>query len=325
MNTAASIALVCLSALGQPGAARTARTDSYTIPKAILSAFDEVQIPAREAGVLKKFESNNSLEGTEVAENSILGYLDDEDLLAKKESAELEIQVAVAQAESDAELKAAQKTKEVAEAEVKAAEDANRKSPNVVPQNEIRRLRLTVERAGFEIELRKVERANAALTAKLKRAQLKAVEVEISRRVIVSPLDGVIVERLKHEGEWVQPGETIMKVVRLNRLRVEGYVPAKTHSPRELTGAKVMVSVEVPTAVRGETRIEQVEGVIAFVNPIVELSGEYRVWAEIKNRKDAEEGHWVFRPGSVASMDIFLRSGVATKPVTTPRFTRTQE
>jgi macrolide-specific efflux system membrane fusion protein len=138
------------------------------------------------------------------------------------------------------------------------------------------------------------------------------VNVEIDRREIKAPIGGVVVERLKHEGEWVQPGETIIKLVRLDRLRVEGFVPADKYSPRDIDGAKVTVSIETPGG-----KIETATGTIEFVSPVVEASGEYRVWTEIDNRK--AENHWVFRPGTVAKMEVTLAKAAAPtlRPVST--------
>ena len=102
--------------------------------------------------------------------------------------------------------------------------------------------------AFHEIRLREVERGNAELEAKVKKAELKAVEVEIDRREVKSPLDGIIVERLKHEGEWVQPGETMFKIVGLKRLRVEGTVPANKYSRDQVVRAHRSSSPSKPPA-----------------------------------------------------------------------------
>jgi macrolide-specific efflux system membrane fusion protein len=299
MNTAASLVLAVL-AVAAPPASTANRSNQVTLENCLISAFDQVQVPGREAGVLVRLDPQTSKEGTEIKEGDLLGELDSEDLLVKEESARLEIDVAKAQAESEAELQATVKSKDVAEAELKSAQDANRRSPGSISDNDIRRLRFTVEKIGYEIELRRLERANYGRTAKIKEAQLKAVQVEIARRKLISPLDGVVVERMKHEGEWVQPGETVLKVVRLDKLRVEGFVPAEKYSPQSIAGAKVLVSVEMPGG-----GVETAEGVIEFVSPVVEASGEYRVWTEIENRRVKE--HWLFRPGTVARMDVVLK------------------
>jgi hypothetical protein len=73
----------------------------------------------------------------------------------------------------------------------------------------------------------------------------------------------------------------------------------------------VLVSVELPGG-----KVETAEGTIAFVSPVTELHGEYRVWAEVDNRKEGK--HWVFSPGTVAKMEVTLAGSAATtRPVST--------
>ena len=36
-----------------------------------------------------------------------------------------------------------------------------------------------------------------------------------------------------HDGEWVQQGDTVMRLVRVDLLRVEGYLNAKDYRPSE--------------------------------------------------------------------------------------------
>jgi len=112
----------------------------------------------------------------------------------------------------------------------------------------------------------------------------------------------------------VQPGETIVKIVRLDRLRVEGLVRADQYLPQQMAGAPVTVSVELPGG-----KVETVDGTIEFVSPVVEASSEYRVWTEIENRKVGK--HWVFSPGSSAKMQVTLTTGNAA-PVARPVSTK---
>jgi len=310
MKKSILFAFVMAASLGAWAIAQTrsapARSDTVVIEYGLVSAFDQVQVPGREPGVLMFLDPKTSREGTEVQKGDILGELDNSDALAKKAGALAEVETATAAAESTAELDFAVASKKVSEAELQSFKDANKRSPGSISNTEIRRAQLQVERAGFEIELRKVEKENARRTIKIKQAQLDAAENELKRRLVTAPLDGVVVERMKHVGEWVQPGETILKIVRFDRLRVEGMVPAYQYSPQEVAGAKVTVWVETPD---GDP--VKAEGVIEYVNPVVEASGEYRVWTEIENRREGK--HWVFRPGTVAKMEITLQ-GDAKRP-----------
>jgi hypothetical protein len=44
---------------------------------------------------------------------------------------------------------------------------------------------------------------------------------------------------------------------------------------------------------------------IAFVSPLVETSGEYRLWADVRN--EAPNGFYLIRPGLTAEMTVHLR------------------
>lgn len=319
-NTAIAVAIAFVCAVPLVTFAQRGSASKVVVSNCLITAFDQVQLPGPEAGVLVKLD--RTLEGKEIEAETEIGMIDSADAIAKEKQAMLEIAVAQAQADSDAELMAAIKTKEVGEAEVNAALEANRKSPGSVSENEIRRLKLTAERAKYEIEVRKMERANHARTALIKSAQLEGVQNEMKRRKIVAPLNGVIVEFMKNKSEWVQPGETICKIVRMDRLRVEGFVSAENHSPSSVAGAKVIVSVDLPAneSASGKPEKITVEGELEFVSPIVEASGEYRVWAEFNNRRSDDGKHWIFRPGSVAEMEIQLRGNniATTSTRTTP-------
>lgn len=301
----ASTLLIALTISAPPGANKT-RSDVVELPSCLISASVEVDVPAAESGLLISL-NDNSREGTFVKKGTILGQVDNRDALAKAESLDFEQKAAQTLAESEAELNAAIATKGVAEAEVATAEAANRRTPGSVPANEMRRLKLTAERSGFEIEVRRVERINHGFTAKAKGAQKRTMENEIDRRELKAPVDGVIVDRLKHEGEWVQPGETVFKLVGLQEVRVVGFVSAHDYAPASVAGCKAIVSVEVPGP-NGEKQVKTAEGRITFVSPIVETSGDFRVWAEITNTQDEATGHWVFRPGTVGKMEILLNT-----------------
>ena len=101
----------------------------------------------------------------------------------------------------------------------------------------------------------------------------------------------MVVERRKRNGEWVQPGDPVIHVMRLDRLRVEGFVPAADYAAGEIDGRNVTITV-----VLAHGRREQFQGKVVFVNPEVDANGEFRVWAEVFNRQEkralaAEQGH----------------------------------
>ena len=92
-----------------------------------------------------------------------------------------------------------------------------------------------------------------------------------------------------------------MRVVRMDRLRVEGFLNSEHYAPEQVLGATVRVMLDLA----GDYN-ETLQGKIDYVSPLVEASGDYRVWAEVDNRPGRGGYHWLLRPGSEAEMIIEL-------------------
>ena len=96
---------------------------------------------------------------------------------------------------------------------------------------------------------------------------------------------------MRHAGEWVEPGETMLRLIRVDRLRAEGFVNA-AKIRGELKGAPVTLMVTMPD----KTTVE-FPGKVVFVSLEVDpVNGQQRIWAEVEN-KDLK-----LRPGLKASM-----------------------
>jgi multidrug resistance efflux pump len=266
------------------------------VPNCVFSIIDEAQVPAREAGELMEFDAR---EGKPVQAGQVLGQIDDQDAKTKKEVAELDAEAAEAQATNDIRIRAAVAGADVADAEYKNSLEIQRRNPGAISKSQLRKEELNVTHAKLQIDLAKHEYAVAGMTSKAKKAQVKATDLEIARRQIVAPLDGVIVQVSKHKGEWVQPGDPVLRMVRMDKLRIEGFLNAQEYAPIDVADRPVTIEVNLT---RG--RVEKFTSKIEFVSSLVEASGEYRIWAEVDNR--LERNHWVLRPGMLAEMSITL-------------------
>jgi multidrug efflux pump subunit AcrA (membrane-fusion protein) len=123
----------------------------------------------------------------------------------------------------------------------------------------------------------------------------KSVDVakeQLSRRQLTSPLTGIVVEKLRHRGEWVEVGEPVLRIIRIDRLFVEGYVDAALVDQS---------SRGRPVSVTGDSRQGPitVEGTLIFVSPEIDsVNGQVEVKAEISNPALA------LRPGQPVQMTI---------------------
>ena len=276
---------------------RPAQRGMVHIAHALVTAIDDVKVPARDPGSLTKI---NVKGGELVNADFVLGEVDNRDTLAKQRIAQGEYDAALAQYNSKAEIEAAKKGYEVANAEWEQAKEIRARTPGAISTQEYRRAEFQAQRAWAQIQVAETDNLVAGLTSKMKKAQLDATDIELSKKKIDAPIQGQVVEVYKHMGEWVQPGDPVVRLVRLDRVRVEGFVYAAEAGRNDIEGKPVSVTVKLP----GEKETT-VNGRIDFVSPVIEGSGrnrQYRVWAEVDNQFVG--GNFVIQPGSSAEMTI---------------------
>ncbi len=163
----------------------------------------------------------------------------------------------------------------------------------------VARLKLAVEQA-------RVQKEVDVLTRDLKARTLDQAQLQLARRQFKSPLDGVVVETLRHRGEWLEPGQRVLRIVRLDRLKVEGFVES-----RQITGSLRGAAVRVLVQPSDEEKPIVVKGKIVFVSPEIDpVNAQVRVWAEVENPDLS------LRPGLQAEMIIDPASRTATNPAT---------
>jgi multidrug efflux pump subunit AcrA (membrane-fusion protein) len=277
------------------GSARAAEAEPV-LERCLVSLIEEAKVPAREAGVLVELPLR---EGDTLAKGDEIARIDDDQPRMEKRRAQAEHDQAVAKSESDVDVRFSVASLKVAQAELDKALEAARRVPGSVTEVEINRLRLNVEKTELQIEQANLERNVSRLAAVSTGVEVEAAEHSIERRLITSPIDGVVVQVFPHLGEWMQPGDPLARVVRTDRLRVEGYVDAAKWDPEQVRDRPVTVEVQLA----GEHR-ETFTGRITFVSPLVESGGDYRVFAEVDNRKAAQSQQWILRAGQTATMTI---------------------
>jgi multidrug resistance efflux pump len=299
MMLTSNCVLVVLTSLVVPAARPTAALPSTdpTLENCRVALIEKAQVPGREAGVLLEM---NVHEGMQVKKGEALGLIDDAKAEALKRVKEKEFETSVEQASSTVNVRYAEKAARVAEKEFQKAVKANESANKAVAEIEVEKLRLAAQKAVLQIEQAQLEMKVAKLTSEVKSAEVEAAETDIKLRRINSPLDGEVVHVYKHVGEWIPPGDPVVQIVRVDRLRIEGFVNAAEYSPSEIGNRPVVVEAELA---RG--RKVQFNGKIVYVSPLDQPGGEYLVWAEVENRQ--ENGNWLLRAGTTASMTIQLK------------------
>jgi macrolide-specific efflux system membrane fusion protein len=259
------------------------------VSSVLIKLIEQVEVPAREAGALVSLSVR---EGQMVEAGAALARIDDARARFDKRKAELELAGASKLADSDVKVRFAHKSAEVAASELRRALESEKRLAESVSASELDQLRLVAERTELEIEQAELDAELARTARELKENDVEMAEHAIAERRITAPLAGFVAEINRHRGEWVQPGEPILRILRLDRLRAEGLIDAQAVRG-DLNSRPVKLTVK-----QGD-EVAQYTGKIVFVSPEIDpVGGQVRVWAEIDNPQ------LQLRPGLHGSMVI---------------------
>ncbi|MEQ8789680.1 MAG: efflux RND transporter periplasmic adaptor subunit [Pirellulaceae bacterium] len=303
-----ALLLVAAALTGDPTLVETpARADAeqpFLVDSVLLTLVEQVEVPAREAGVLAKI---NVREGQIVSQGLQLAQIDDTEARIDLQRAALEAAEAKRLADNDVLVRVARKTYEVAQVELKRADETRDRFSKTISQSELDERRLRTEKSELEVEQAEHQFKTAGHLALVAANDLELAQRNVERRRIVSPLDGVLVKVYRRPGEWVEPGEPVLRVVRINPLRAEAFVDARMITG-DLTDRPVRLLVELPG--RGETSFA---GRLVFVSPEIDpFNGQVRVWAEIENRDH------LLSPGLRAHMQVLPADSKPAEAVEKP-------
>lgn len=256
----------------------------------LITLSDQVEVPARAAGVLAEVPVRP---GQIVDAGHLLARIEDEQPRLARQRAGIELEIARKQASNDVRVRYARKSAEVSQAELQRAVESIEKYKRSISETELDRLRLEAQRATLEVEQAEHDLDVAAHSARLKEAEHQTAEYEVQRRRIAAPIGGVIVEVHRRRGEWVEPGDAVMRLVRIDLLRAEGFLDARNLaivSP----GCRALLRVDLPHRPAAEF-----SGEVVFVSPEIDpVNGQVRFWAEIDNHQR------LLRPGLQGTLTI---------------------
>jgi RND family efflux transporter MFP subunit len=295
ISTFAAIALTVATftwADEQPAAAQ-ANSDSpksaIDVQTVVLRLLGEAEVPAQEAGVITGVAV---VEGQRVKQGELLAQIDDQVARLAEEATKAKYDIARAKATNNVRIRYAQKAMEVSEAELRRSTESIERFAKSVSQSQLDVEQLTVQKNRLEAEQATHEQAIAVLEMKQEESLLNAARAQISRRRIVAPFDGVIVQIYARKGEWAEPGQKALRIVNVDRLKAEGFIRAEDANER-VVGRPINLVVNP-----GGTQ-NTFSGKIVFVSPEVDpITGQVRIWAEIDNR----DGR--LRPGQQARMSV---------------------
>ena len=274
-------AIVCIwfsaASLAQP----------VTIESAVVKLLDEAELATQEPGLLTRLLVE---EGQQVKQGDLLAVIDDRKAALEEATAEIELALAQTEAQNDVAIRFAEKAHEVARAELARSQESIAQFSKSVSQSQVDVEKLTVEKLLLEIEQARHEQSINRLQVRSKEMKLRAAQLDRERRQLTAPIDGIVVEVRHTTGEWIEPGTVLVRLVNIDRVKVEGLVTAEQATALE---------PGTPAAAVATTSDAPLSGRLQFVSPEIDpIKKQVRVWAEIDNSARR------LRPGQAVALRI---------------------
>lgn len=92
----------------------------------------------------------------------------------------------------------------------------------------------------FELEQTEANRDLARSDVAIARVRIRQIEEQIRRSIARAPFDGMVIERMRREGEDVARGEVLARLTDIDNMEVRAFVPLK-HLPRTAAGEPIHV------------------------------------------------------------------------------------
>jgi macrolide-specific efflux system membrane fusion protein len=271
----ATVSMVLLTFGSLPGRMETLTAqdgDDLIAESAQADLIRDILVPVREPGVLTKILVS---EGDWVQAEQVLAELDRELSALEHQAAQLKLEVSDLKATDDVDQRFSAKSKEVAEATLARSQAAVDRYPKSITKTELDQLRLEMERASLSIEKAALDQELATVETELYETETSAAEIKLEQRTIRSPIEGMVVEILFQPGEWVSAGQTLARVIQLDRMRIKALLPSESIRQSFVGRRAVFVS-----AIDGR----EYEGTIHFVSPeILPGSNKVQFWFDVEN------------------------------------------
>lgn len=295
-----SVLVAVLCPLQPPDESPKDSAGGIKVGDGVVQFVSEVDVPALSSGKLVTVAVE---EFAPIEKDAIIAQLDDSILQDRLKVIELGRQLLLDKYQSEIE-------KKVADAnlrEAKIRHDANlssqKSSPGSVAEMELGRSAIALTRAELESQRVFERKHELMLELKISEAELSKIQSDLQQLKIQSPVTGVVLKAAKQAGEWVNLGETIVTVARMDRLAVSIILSEKQLLHRSAVGTSVVVQWkedERPLSLRGR---------IATVEPVLRNADTYKALVEIDNRQLSNG--WLLTPGRRVQVIVYPQANGA--------------
>ena len=279
-----------------------------TVKDVVVDFASKIDVPARHTGPVTVL---NARQNQWFESGELIAKLDETQLLIRQRSAQLKQAAAGLVLEDDVEVRYAETALAEAEAELDDSRAVDERVSGAVARNQMRRLKLAVERSELELARSEKQRRHAEIEWQLRSADLSALNHELDQLQCVSPIDGMVLTVHRRLGEWVHAGDPIVTLADAAVLHLHALVHADELDAAQCVGLPVTVdwTKESPTTQLKKTY--SLRGKILSVDPMRLPGNRFRLHAEVANRRNVTTGSeplesdgWQLVPGMEVTMRI---------------------
>lgn len=133
-----------------------------------------------------------------------------------------------------------------------------------------------VDEAQTEVDLAQLAMEEAEFERRIASLELKRVQAEVDRRIIKSPINGIVTKIDRSVGEYIDPAVGVLTIAQVDPLEIEVYLPLDAY-PLVKVGDDAIISPQAP--INGEYALK-----IATKSPLVDAaSGLFRLTLLLPN------------------------------------------
>ena len=255
----------------------------------------DVEVPALEAGQIKKiFVKENDV----VQVDQDLGTLRDEAARLQKEVAVSNVAIAKVDAENENRIKFAYESKVTADQLFQASKELQKRGS--IGLREFKDDELKAKQSALQLDEAQFQKKQALEKLKLEQVNMKAADDLIDRHLIKAGCDGQVAEIFVEEGEWVNRGDKVMRIIQMDRLRIDGRANSNDFFHSDLDGKSVTVTQTLP-----DKSIATFTGIVRLVKLENSVSNKLFFEVEIQNKRRGN--YWLLRPNSEVDIKVQLK------------------
>jgi len=251
---------------------------------------DQVAVSSSVDGSIQKISTRS---GQPVKQGDLLIQLDTNRLEKQLLVAEAEYQALATKSQNDSLYRIALSRERAARVNVDRLREVVARGFKV-PQLEMTRAESELQQAVAEKSGATGELSQFHSEAEAKLKEIDLLQFDLQESSIQCKYDGAIAQVQKHVGEYIQKGETIAELYRLDRLAGAVLIRRDQLAPEDAIGVAGKFVIE------GADGKREFDITIQRIFPRVDVDGKYRAFVDLENEQN-DDGKWRLLPGLVGT------------------------